>query len=59
MLVDRDFRYWNAIGNRFWPAFYLVDPRGRIVASRIGELHEGDRSADEFERSIAALASED
>jgi thiol-disulfide isomerase/thioredoxin len=55
VLVDNDFRYWTALGNRFWPAFYLIGPDGRIVASRIGELHAGQRSADEFERLIAAF----
>jgi thiol-disulfide isomerase/thioredoxin len=57
VLVDNDFRYWQALGNRFWPAFYLVDPQGRITAKRIGELHSGERSSDEFERAIAALIS--
>lgn len=55
VLVDNDFRYWNALENRFWPAFYLIDPQGRMVATRIGELHSGEPSADEFERAIAAL----
>jgi len=57
VLVDNDFRYWSALDNRFWPAFYLIDPQGRIVATRIGELHLGDRSADEFEREIEALTT--
>jgi len=52
VLIDNDFRYWNALGNRFWPAFYLIDPQGRIVAKRIGELHSGERSTDDFERAI-------
>jgi thiol-disulfide isomerase/thioredoxin len=55
VLLDNEFHYWKALGNRFWPAFYLLDPAGRIVATRIGELHRGDESADEFERSIAAF----
>ena len=55
VLIDNDFRYWNALGNRFWPACYLIDPQGRIVARRIGELHSGERSADEFEQAITAL----
>jgi thiol-disulfide isomerase/thioredoxin len=54
VLIDNDFAYWNALGNRFWPAFYLVDPQGRIVDRRIGELHTGQRSADEFEQRIAS-----
>jgi hypothetical protein len=55
VLLDNEFHYWKAVNNRFWPAFYLLDPAGRIVATRIGELHRGDGSADAFERSIAAL----
>jgi len=54
VLIDNDFRYWTALGNRYWPAFYLVDAQGRIVATRIGELHAGERSADEFEREISS-----
>lgn len=54
VLIDNDFRYWTALGNRFWPAFYLVDAQGRIVATRIGELHVGERSADQFEREISS-----
>lgn len=54
VLIDNDFRYWQALDNRFWPAFYLVDAQGRIVATRIGELHAGERSADEFEREISS-----
>jgi thiol-disulfide isomerase/thioredoxin len=56
VMLDTDFAYWTALGNRFWPAFYLIDGDGRIVDRRIGELHEGDTGADDFERSIARLA---
>jgi hypothetical protein len=55
VLIDNDFRHWQALGDRFWPAFYLIDAEGRIIATRIGELHSGERSADESERAIAAL----
>jgi thiol-disulfide isomerase/thioredoxin len=54
VLIDNGFQYWNALDNRFWPAFYLIDPQGRLVDSRIGELHTGEHSADEFERRIAS-----
>jgi thiol-disulfide isomerase/thioredoxin len=57
IMVDDDFRYWNALGNRFWPAFYLIGPDGDVVATRIGELHTGQRSADDFERQIAELTT--
>lgn len=52
VLLDNDFSYWNAMGNRYWPAFYLIDRQGRIVATQIGELHEGQARADEFEAQI-------
>jgi len=55
VMIDNDFAYWRALGNNYWPAFYLIDPQGRIVATRIGELHAGRRSADEFEAAIAGL----
>ena len=55
VLIDNDFRYWKALDNRYWPAFYLIGPDGRIAATRIGELHRGQRSADEFERAIADM----
>ena len=57
VMVDNGFRYWKALNNRFWPAFYLIDPQGRIVATRIGELHTGQGSADEFEQKIASYAN--
>ena len=25
VMIDNDFSYWNALGNRFWPSYYLVD----------------------------------
>jgi thiol-disulfide isomerase/thioredoxin len=52
VMLDTDFSYWNAMRNRYWPAFYLIDRRGRIAASAIGELHEGSARAHEFERQI-------
>mgnify|MGYP001828189423 CR=1 FL=1 len=55
VLLDNAFQYWKAFDNRYWPAFYLLDSRGRITATRIGELHSGQRSADEFERAIESL----
>jgi thiol-disulfide isomerase/thioredoxin len=55
VLIDNDYAYWRALGNEYWPAFYLIDGDGRIVDTRIGELHSGRRSADAFEASIVRL----
>ncbi|AOK31445.1 MULTISPECIES: thioredoxin family protein [Burkholderia] len=37
--VAQDNRYatWNAYGNQYWPALYLIDRRGHIVYSHFGE----------------------
>lgn len=34
---DNDFKTWKNYGNRYWPAFYLVDKQGRIVYTHFGE----------------------
>jgi len=35
--VDNSYRIWNAYGNRYWPAVYLIDQNGRIVYHYVGE----------------------
>ncbi|QGZ59175.1 cytochrome c biogenesis protein DipZ [Paraburkholderia acidiphila] len=35
--VDSDYRIWNAFGNQYWPAFYLVDAQGRVRYHHFGE----------------------
>ncbi len=35
--ADDDYRIWNAYGNRYWPAIYLIDQRGHVVYSHVGE----------------------
>jgi thiol-disulfide isomerase/thioredoxin len=35
--MDNDYRIWNAYGNRFWPAIYLIDQNGHVVYTSIGE----------------------
>ena len=34
---DNQFRTWNAYQNQYWPAEYLIDKVGTIVATRFGE----------------------
>ena len=43
-MMDNDFAYWRAMGNRYWPTFYLIDKRGFLRHVFIGETHEGDSS---------------
>ena len=35
--VDTDYAIWRAFQNDYWPAFYLVDARGRIRHHQFGE----------------------
>ncbi|WOB07559.1 thioredoxin family protein [Piscinibacter gummiphilus] len=44
---DNDWATWKAYGNQYWPAFYLVDARGRIRYKRFGE--------GEYERTEGAI----
>jgi redoxin len=53
--LDTDSAYWEALGNRYWPAFYLVDQRGEIRLGSVGEMHTGDGEAARFEEAIARL----
>jgi thiol-disulfide isomerase/thioredoxin len=34
---DNQYATWNAFGNQYWPAVYLIDKQGRIVYSHFGE----------------------
>jgi len=53
VLIDNGFATWRAYGNRYWPALYLVDKRGRIRHVAIGEGRY-----DETEARIRALLAE-
>jgi thiol-disulfide isomerase/thioredoxin len=47
---DNQFRTWNAYQNQYWPAEYLIDKSGRIVATQFGE-----GNYQEMEDAIARL----
>jgi len=58
VMMDNDFRYWQALNNRYWPAFYLVDRQGRLRHLHVGETHIGDRRAKAIQRQIRQLLNE-
>ena len=37
VVMDNDHRIWNAYSNRYWPTLYLLDKRGRVRYTHIGE----------------------
>jgi thiol-disulfide isomerase/thioredoxin len=51
--IDSDQRIWRAFGNRFWPAYYLVDANGKIRYHQYGE-----GNYDKTERAIQDLLAE-
>jgi thiol-disulfide isomerase/thioredoxin len=50
---DNDYATWNAFGNQYWPADYLIDRSGRLVYMHYGE---GDYAA--VSQRIEALLAE-
>ena len=51
--MDNDYAVWRAFRNRYWPAHYFIDARGRV---RYRHLGEGDY--DQSERVIRSLLAE-
>jgi cytochrome c biogenesis protein CcdA/thiol-disulfide isomerase/thioredoxin len=50
---DNDYGTWNAYGNQYWPADYLIDSRGRLRLA-----HFGEGGYAEIERAIRSLLAE-
>jgi cytochrome c biogenesis protein CcdA/thiol-disulfide isomerase/thioredoxin len=43
---DNDYATWNAYGNEYWPAKYLIDAQGRVRYTHFGEgEYEGTEEA--------------
>jgi thiol-disulfide isomerase/thioredoxin len=53
VVMDNNYRIWQAFQNEYWPAFYLIDVKGRIRYKHFGE---GDYRA--MERAIQELLKE-
>lgn len=53
VLQDNDYENWNAYGNRYWPAKYLIDASGRIRYT-----HFGEGAYEETEKKIQELLLE-
>jgi cytochrome c biogenesis protein CcdA/thiol-disulfide isomerase/thioredoxin len=50
---DNDYGTWDAFGNQYWPAKYLIDARGRVRY-----VHFGEGGYDVTERAIRSLLAE-
>ena len=58
VMIDTDFSYWKAMGNRYWPAYYAIDRRGNVRAVFAGETHEGDAQALQIESFLRELLAD-
>ncbi len=58
VMMDNDFAYWKKLGNRYWPAFYLVDKKGCLRYVHVGETHSGTFAARKVEAMIEKLLKE-
>jgi peroxiredoxin len=59
VLVDNDKKNWNAWGNHWWPAVYIVDREGYLRAHWPGELKwQGADGEARMEQQIAAILNE-
>lgn len=47
---DNNSQTWNAYGNQYWPAQYIIDQNGKIVFQ-----HAGEGRYDEIDRTVARL----
>ena len=56
--IDNDFATWRAFNNRYWPTLYLIDRRGVIRHTHIGELHVGTQGWMELVNLIEQLQKE-
>ncbi len=53
VVQDNGYKIWNAFGNQYWPAKYLIDARGRVRYT-----HFGEGGYAEVESAVRALLAE-
>ncbi|MBI2795669.1 MAG: redoxin family protein [Gemmatimonadetes bacterium] len=53
VVLDNDYKIWNALGNRYWPSIYIVDRRGRIRYR-----HDGEGDYDQQDKVVQQLLAE-
>ena len=57
-VLDDNYAYWKALGNTYWPSFYIIDKQGIFRGYYFGETHQDDSQAKKIEAVIAALIAD-
>ncbi len=56
VLVDGEYKMWNAFGTKWWPTLYIIDQNGKARWYAAGELNFGERKGEaEAEKVIESL----
>jgi thiol-disulfide isomerase/thioredoxin len=53
ILLDNEYKNWDAFSNRYWPTVYLIDAQGYVRYQ-----HSGEGAYEEIEAALAELALE-
>jgi peptide-methionine (R)-S-oxide reductase len=53
VVLDPDYKIWNAFHNQYWPAVYIIDRQGRIRYT-----YAGEGEYDEQDRQVAMLLAD-
>jgi cytochrome c biogenesis protein CcdA/thiol-disulfide isomerase/thioredoxin len=56
VVLDPGYATWDAYGNRYWPATYLIDRRGHVRDLHVGE-GDGERTEALIRRALAVPAA--
>jgi cytochrome c biogenesis protein CcdA/thiol-disulfide isomerase/thioredoxin len=54
VVLDNEFAFWRAYNNRYWPAKYFIDKKGKLR-----HYHFGEGAYEETEKVVQYLLSED
>ena len=55
VMMDNNFTYWEALSNRFWPTFYIIDKQGMLRHRFVGETKANTPKAEAIEAAIRHL----
>ncbi|MCB1857503.1 MAG: redoxin domain-containing protein [Gammaproteobacteria bacterium] len=58
VMIDNDFSFWNAMGTRYWPTYYLIDKKGLVRNVFIGETRSDSAQAARITEAVEALLAE-